>query len=123
MNIQKICEALNETDELGNNIFTNCAVAQLFHTSGKTIEGIRVEREQFIHYADFFDKLLKREYGMSNDDSNTMFMLNDENIKWKESKSARHQRVLEHYENLLIESLVEECVVVEESSQPVEQLV
>jgi len=115
MNIAKICEALNETDELGCSVLSGCAIAQLFYASGKSEDEVEEEFDKIgigEPYGDYFNGLLEREYGMLYNDVTRMFMLND-----KYDALDRHQRILAHYENELIE-----CLISESSSLVVEDL-
>jgi len=112
MKLEKILEALDRVDELGQGLQYGCAVNQLFMAAGKTCGGIEFELKKHIasasRYPLLFDKLLNREYGLSNEEISDMWQLNDFNgIDCpSETKCDRHKRVRAHYENLLIEELV-----------------
>ena len=113
MNLEKICEALSEVDELGNgSIEAGCAVGQLFYFHKKSNDDFEVERSPQRPCTEYFDGLLGREYGMDMYDVSKMATLND---SYNETKKQRCTRVLAHYEGLLIECLISP------SSSPVEE--
>jgi len=116
MKLDKICEALSQTDELGLGLPDGCAVAQLFIAAGKSEEEIRHEMVSDLEgYKSFFGELLVKEYDMTHDDVGKMYRLNDKVVC--ETQQERHKRVLDHYENELIE-----CLISESSSQAAEEL-
>lgn len=105
MNLEKICEALSEVDELGYMVVNGCAIAQLFYAAGKAPEEVKHELGTLGkgNYVSMFDGLLTKEYGMTEADENSMYCFNDLGC---ESPKARHTRVLAHYEGMLIECLI-----------------
>ena len=113
MNLEKICEALSEVDELGASLKQGCAVGRLFYHMGKTKEQISNNIMCCDPYINMFDKLLVREYDMTENDEITMYNYNDKGCG--ETNKDRHTRVLAHYEGLLIECLISQ------SSSPVEE--
>jgi len=98
MNIQKILDALEQTDQLGATIQDGCLLGQLFrvHKSKDEI----YEQLQHDSYVDMFNGLLITEYGIkSNEQATEMTRFNDGNLD--ESPKARHIRVTEQWKNQL----------------------
>jgi len=108
MNLEKICEALNETDELGRSIRDGCLVGQLllFYRSPEEIEK-DVYSGVGTRYNELLDGLLAKEYDLI-DDKQIQDMIEFNDCGGSESPKDRHTRVLAHYEGLLIEALIAE---------------
>ena len=110
MNLEKICEALSEVDELGRSIKDGCLVGQLllFYKSPEEID-----KEIFSgsgrQYDELFDGLLAQEYSLNENQIKFMVNFNDSTYG---TPKERHTRVLAHYEGLLIE-----CLISQSSSQ------
>ena len=106
MNIEKICTALSEVDELGLSMKDGCLVGQLINhcEPGKHLEWVSDDYiKQF--------KMLPNEYGLNEDQVINMTRLND--ASHGETRFDRHTRLLAHYENLLIERLISEVEPIE----------
>lgn len=122
MRLDKICEALSQTDQLACGVLVSptrkagCALGQLFLAAGKTEE--EISREQNLYaFDDMFDGLLVKEYGLDPNSIYEVWTLNDSRSFGMESNSDRHKRVLKHFENELLECLIKES----SSSSPVEE--
>jgi len=100
MNIPKIIEALEQTDQLCTGLFNikdptlGCAITQLFYAAGKSREDIETEQRTILSYTAFFDGLLKREYGLDEDTIYNIWRAND---VFKGSPKARHIRMIEGF--------------------------
>ncbi len=116
MDYAKVCKVFSEVEgELGGYIHTGCAVAQIFYAEGKTKEEVgRVADAGWYH--EWFDGLLRREYGFTQQDCEDMYTIND-----RHQRSDRLAAVLAHYEALLAEQIIAESVVVEQPEYSIVQ--
>lgn len=110
MKLDKICEALSQTDELCYSTLVNddgmrCTIGQLIYASG---DYSKREIRNCTDAKGQIDMLVEK-YDISEADRLNVVLKNNY-YRSKESPKARHTRMIKWFENLLIDELIMETV-------------